>query len=148
MNGKTLPTKKTVAVGASIAALAAATYYFFGPEGKKHQRDFKGWMIKMKADIVEKIEDVGEVTEPIYDKIVDGVALAYAKAGKVSEEEVAPYADILKKQWKNIVSAAKKPSRKKAASGAAKGTAKKGKSASKSTGKKASKGTSKKTARK
>lgn len=120
MNGKTLPTKKTVAIGASVAALAAATYYFFGPEGKKHQRDFKGWMIKMKADIIEKIEDAGEVTEPIYDKIVDEVAMAYAKAGKVNQEEIAPYADILKRQWRNIVGATKKPARKRSSASAMK----------------------------
>lgn len=100
---------KIVALGASVAALGAATYYFFGPEGKKHQKNFKGWMIKMKADIIEKIESTEEVTENVYHKIVDEVSGAYIKAGKVSKEEVDLYADILKKQWKNIVQSTKKP---------------------------------------
>ena len=100
---------KIVALGASVAALGAATYYFFGPEGKKHQKNFKGWMIKMKADIVEKIEDAGEVTETVYHKIIDEVADAYAKTGKVSKEEIAVYGDLLKKQWDNVVKSTKKP---------------------------------------
>jgi gas vesicle protein len=100
---------KLVALGASVAALGAATYYFFGPEGKKHQKNFKGWMIKMKADIVEKIEDAGEVTETVYHKIIDEVSAAYAKTGKVSKEEIALYADVLKKQWSNVVKSTKKP---------------------------------------
>lgn len=100
---------KLVALGASVAALGAATYYFFGPEGKKHQKNFKGWMIKMKADIVEKIEEAGEVTETVYHKIIDEVAAAYAKTGKVSKEEIALYADVLKKQWSNVVKSTKKP---------------------------------------
>lgn len=100
---------KIVALGASVAALGAATYYFFGPEGKKHQKNFKGWMIKMKADIVEKIEDAGEVTEKVYHKIIDEVSAAYAKTGKVSKEEIALYADVLKKQWSNVVKSTKKP---------------------------------------
>ncbi|MDD5083400.1 MAG: hypothetical protein PHT88_00485 [Candidatus Moranbacteria bacterium] len=100
---------KIVALGASVAALGAATYYFFGPEGKKHQKNFKGWMIKMKADIIEKIESAEDVTEAIYHKIIDEVADAYVKAGKVSKEDVILYADILKKQWKQIVKSTKKP---------------------------------------
>ena len=100
---------KIVALGASVAALGAATYYFFGPEGKKHQKNFKGWMIKMKADVIEKIEDAGEVTEKVYHKIIDEVAAAYAKTGKVSKEEIALYADVLKKQWGNVVKSTKKP---------------------------------------
>jgi hypothetical protein len=100
---------KILALGASVAALGAATYYFFGAEGKKHQKNFKGWMIKMKADIIEKIEDAEEVTETLYHKIIDEVAVAYEKTGKVSKEEATLYADILKKQWKNIVASTKKP---------------------------------------
>jgi len=102
-----LSVEKKVVIGAAVAALGAATYYFFGPEGKKHQKNFKSWMIKMKADIVEKIEEAEEVTEALYAKIVDEVAGAYTKAGKVSKEEVAVYADVLKKQWKHIVKTAK-----------------------------------------
>ncbi len=100
---------KMVALGASVAALGAATYYFFGPEGKKHQKNFKGWMIKMKADIVEKIEEAGEVTEAVYHKIIDEVSAAYVKTGKVSKEEIAVYAELLKKQWGSVVKSTKKP---------------------------------------
>ena len=129
-----LPSGKMLALGASVAALGAATYYFFGPEGKKHQKNFQGWMIKMKADIIEKIEDAGEVTEPIYDKIVDEVAMAYSKTGKISKEDIMPYADILKRQWKHIVKATKSPAKRA--------------TAAKKTAKKAVKKTAKKAARK
>lgn len=103
-----------VAIGASVAALGAATYYFLGPEGKKHRKDFKAWTIKMKADIVEKLADAGEVTEAVYHKIVDTVAAAYEKTGKANKEEIAAYAAMLKKQWRNIAGSSKKASSKKA----------------------------------
>ena len=102
-------TGKILALGASVAALGAATYYFFGPEGKKHQKNFKGWMIKMKADVIEKIENAEEVTEATYHKIVDAVADAYTKTGKVSKEEIALYAGVLKDQWRHIVKTTEKP---------------------------------------
>lgn len=102
-------TGKKIVIGATVAALSAATYYFFGPEGKKHQKNFKSWMIKMKADIVEKIESAEEVTEALYHKIVEDVAAVYTKAGKVGKEEIAEYADSLKKQWKDISKVTKAP---------------------------------------
>ena len=93
---------KVVALGAAAAALAAASYYFFGPEGKKNRDNLKSWMIKMKGEIVEKLESAKEVTEEAYNKIVDTVAKKYAKAGKISEKEIVAFAEILKSQWKGI----------------------------------------------
>lgn len=101
-----------IGIGASVAALGAASYYFFGPEGKKHQKNFKGWMVKMKADIVDKLQDAGHVTKEVYEKIVDGAAGLYEKAGKASKEEVAMYAEMLKKQWKHIAGGTKKKAKK------------------------------------
>ncbi len=132
------------AVGAGVVALAAASYYFFGPEGKKNRNSLKGWMIKMKGEIIEKMEDAKDLTEDVYAKIVDVVSAKYAKAGKVSEMEIRMFSDMLKAQWKGITkvhaksSGAKKAPAKKAAS-AAKSAVKKAKSAVKKAAKKASK---------
>lgn len=91
------------AVGAGVVALVAASYYFFGPEGKKNRHSLKGWMIKMKGEVIEKMEDAKELTEEVYNKIVDVVVAKYAKAGKVSESELRLYSDMLKGQWKGII---------------------------------------------
>lgn len=117
---------KVVAIGASVAALAAASYYFFGPEGKKNQKTMKGWMIKMKGDVVDKMEDAKEVTEAVYNQIVDTVAAKYAKSGKSTAADVMGYVDILKKQWKGIAksTAGKKSAVKKAVKKVAKAVSK------------------------
>ena len=47
---------KIAAAGAGIVALSAAAYLIFGPEGKKHRKDLKSWMVKMKAEVMEKME--------------------------------------------------------------------------------------------
>ncbi len=96
-------TGTAVAVGAGVIALAAASYFFFGPEGKKNRNNLKGWMVKMKGEVIEKMEDAKDMTEAAYEKIVDAVAAKYAKAGKVSEAEIRLFAGILKEQWKGIV---------------------------------------------
>ncbi|MEO5646545.1 MAG: hypothetical protein ABIO57_02120 [Candidatus Paceibacterota bacterium] len=108
-------TGTVVAVGAGVVALAAASYFFFGPEGKKNRNSLKGWMVKMKGEIIEKMEDAKDMSEAAYEKIVDAVAAKYAKAGKVSEAEIRLFAGILKQQWKGIVKAHNKTSAVKGA---------------------------------
>mgnify|MGYP001566389272 CR=1 FL=1 len=89
-------------IGASIAGLAAAAYFFLGPKGKLHQKHAKAWAIKMKGDVVEKLEMAREVSEPIYHKIIDSVAEEYEKGKKASQEEIRSLAADLKKHWKTI----------------------------------------------
>jgi hypothetical protein len=96
-------TGTVVAVGAGVIALAAASYFFFGPEGKKNRNNLKGWMVKMKGEVIEKMEDAKDMSEAAYEKIVDAVAAKYAKAGKISEAEIRVFAGLLKQQWNGIV---------------------------------------------
>jgi hypothetical protein len=114
------------AVGAGVIALAAASYFFFGPDGKKNRNSLKGWMVKMKGEIIEKMEGAQEMTEAAYEKLVDAVAMKYAKAGKVSEQEIRLFANVLKQQWQGIVKAHNKTA---AVSAAAKAMANQGKTA-------------------
>jgi hypothetical protein len=93
---------KMAVVGAGIAGLAATAYFFFGPKGKQHQKHAKAWAIKMKGDVVEKLENAREVSEPVYRGIIDSVAAEYEKGAKASHEEISELAQDLKKHWKTI----------------------------------------------
>lgn len=104
---------EAVLVGAGIAAVAAATYFLTGKKGEKNRKHLKGWAVKMKGEVLEKLEDAKEVTEPIYNNIVDTVAKASMAASSVSRKEVVELADQLKKDWKAITRAAKGPSKGK-----------------------------------
>jgi hypothetical protein len=103
---------KILAVGAGAVALAAAGYYLFGPNAQKNRKNIKGWMIKMKGEIVEKLEMAKEISEPIYQQIVDAAAAKYLTAGSIAKEDVQRLAGELKKQWKSI--SGKKVIKKKA----------------------------------
>ncbi len=96
-----------VAVGAALAAAAAGAYFFLGPKGKQNRKHAKAWAVKMKADVVEKLEEARDVSEPVYHQIVDTVADQYAKGKKASQKEVAELAKDLKKHWKNMSKAAR-----------------------------------------
>ena len=73
---------KLAVAGASLAGLAATAYFFFGPKGKKHRQHAKAWAIKMKGDVIEKLEAAREITEPVYREIIDTVAREYEKGKK------------------------------------------------------------------
>ncbi len=100
---------KGIAIGAGLAALAAAGYFFLGPNGKKNRKMTRGWMIKMKGEVVEKLESMKDISEEAYNKTVDAVAKAYTATG--GKEEVAKLAKELKSHWKSI-SKKIKPKRK------------------------------------
>jgi hypothetical protein len=93
---------KMAVLGASLAGLAASAYFFFGPNGKKNQKHAKSWAIKMKGDVVEKLEKAKEVSEPVYHQIIDTVATKYAKGAKISQVEIDELAKDLKKHWKTM----------------------------------------------
>ncbi len=95
-------TAKIVTLSAGIASLAAASYFFLGPKGKKHQQDTKAWAIKMKGDVVAKLKKARAISEPVYHKIIDSVATEYAKRAKAGRTEIHDLAIDLKKHWKTL----------------------------------------------
>jgi len=93
---------KYAVIGASLAGLAATAYFLFGPKGKQNRQHIKAWAIKMKAEVIERLETAREITEPVYHEIIDSVAKDYKKGKKASQGEVDAIADDLKKHWKSM----------------------------------------------
>jgi len=109
----TTHTKTVVALSAGAVALAASSYYLFGPAGKIHRKKAMGWMIKMKGEIIDQIENAKEISEPVYNSIVDSVLATYVAGGKIAGPELNTFAKTLKSQWKNIVKSLPKKKAKK-----------------------------------
>lgn len=107
-------TKEIIGIGAGVAALGAAAFILFGPEGKQNRKAIKGWSVKMKGEIIEKFEEAKELTEPIYHKIIDDAQAKYAKVKKIDQEELNKVVSDMKKHWKTIKKEAvnKKPNKK------------------------------------
>lgn len=91
-----------VGVAAGVAAIAAAGYFLFGPNGKNNRKVIKGWTIKMKGEVLEKIEKLKEITPEMYEAIIDEVSAKYAKLKHINQEEIAVVTADLKKYWKVI----------------------------------------------
>ena len=89
-------------IWASLAALAATAYFLFGPKSRKRREQAKAWAIKMKGEVVERLEAAREITQPAYQEIIDTVAKDYAAGKKASETEIDTLAKDLKSHWKSI----------------------------------------------
>ena len=94
-------TAKTLGV---IAALAAGAYFLYGTkEGAKKRKEVKSWALRMKADVMDKIEKVKDIDEEKYKKTIDVVAEKYKKKLKtVEKKEVERLRNDLKKHWRAI----------------------------------------------
>ncbi|MFZ3054709.1 MAG: hypothetical protein WA091_01885 [Minisyncoccales bacterium] len=102
MENKTTGVAKLAFLGASLAGIAATAYFFFGPKGKKNQKHVKAWAIKMKGDVIEKLETARDITEPAYHEIIESVAREYKKGKRAGQIEIDELAKDLKKHWKTI----------------------------------------------
>jgi len=99
---KGVSAKTIIGVGAGVAALGAAAYILFGPNAKKNQKAIKGWAVKMKGEIIEKFEEAKELTEPVYNKIIDDAQARYSKFQNVDKKELELLVKDIKKHWKAI----------------------------------------------
>ena len=101
-------TGKVLAISAGVAAIGVMSYLLVGPKGKKNQKNLKGWMLKMKGEVMEKMEDAKEVTMSAYENIVDEVGKKYKTLKNIDSSELASEIASLKKGWKAVVSKSKK----------------------------------------
>ena len=123
---------------AVLVAAAAAGYFLYGSkEGAKNRKKVKGWTLKAKGEVLEKIEKLKKVDEEDYNNIINKVGEKYAKVKNIDSDEVYAMMGDLRKHWKNI---------QKKIEPKAKKIAKKGKSVAKKVANKAAKKVAKATA--
>ena len=96
-------TGKIIGAGIGLAALAAAgTYFLYGERGAKNRAKIAGWSLKMKGEVLEKIEALKSIDREAYHELVDKVAARYAKLEKVSAAELRHLTVDLKNAWAHI----------------------------------------------
>lgn len=104
--------KQAIAVGASLAAVAAAAagVYFFTGKNAKNRKKVSKWANDMQNDIVKELNKAGKHTKASYQQIVDKVAKNYKGLKSVSTAELAEIAQELKGHWDSISSEVSKAS--------------------------------------
>ena len=90
-------------LGGLTAAAAAGAYFIYGnKEVQKKAKKIKGWALKAKGEVLEKIEKIKAVDEKAYHDAIDSVMKRYEKIKSIDTTEAMTVAKELKSHWKNI----------------------------------------------
>lgn len=102
--GSSVKTAAGVGAGLALAAAAAAgAYFLYGTkEGAKRRKKIKGWALKAKGEVLERMEGLKEVNERTYRQVVDAVAARYGNLKNVDKTELEALVRDLKRHWRNI----------------------------------------------
>ena len=104
----------TAAVIGGIAAAAAVGGYFLynNKDAQKKVKAVKGWVLKAKGEVLEKVEKLKEVNQDLYHKAIDAVLAKYQSLSHIDTTEVAKVAKELKSHWKAVQSELSQSSKK------------------------------------
>ena len=128
--------KLGIAAGLGAIAAVAGTYFLYGSKkAAKNRKEVKSWLLKAKADVLEKLEDAQEMSKKDYEKVIDVVGAAYKDVKNVSKTELADFKREMKGHWADIEKAT--APKKKAVKKATKKAVKKATTATKKVAKKA-----------
>ncbi|MBI4349914.1 MAG: hypothetical protein HY550_00600 [Elusimicrobia bacterium] len=96
-------TEKVIGTGIGIAALAAlGTYFLTGKKGNENREAVRGWMLRMKGEVLEKVEDLKQLDKEDYYRIVDEAAARYERLERVGAEELKRLTQDLKGAWEHV----------------------------------------------
>lgn len=100
-------TKTPIADGiilwAQVIVAWAALYALFN--GKENAPKAKEWAMNMEREIVEKIDKVKDMTEPVLEKIIDEVKEKYERMKDIDTDELKKMIDTLRDHWSSVIKA-------------------------------------------
>ena len=104
LGSKILHTIEASLVG--LAAGAAGAYFLYGSKkGGNARKNIKGWSLRMKGEILEKLENLKEMNQEVYQQAIDGAAVKYRKLKSVNADDLEKEIRSLKNHWRSIYAA-------------------------------------------
>lgn len=93
----------SIAIIGGLVAAAAGAYFIHGNKAaQKKIKQVKGWALKAKGEVLERIEKIKEVDENLYQQAIDAVMKKYERVKSIDTTELSAVAKELKSHWKNI----------------------------------------------
>lgn len=92
-------------VGISAAALiaaAAGAYFLYGKDAPKRRKAAKSWMLKAKAEVLEKMENMSDLDKNGYYELIDAAVAKYTDIKDVNTADIASLGKELKGYWSGI----------------------------------------------
>lgn len=89
--------------GMGLAAVAAlGTYLLYGKRGAVNREKVSGWMLKMKGEVLDRVEGIKDLNKEAYYTIVDETAVRYARLERVGASELQHLTQELKGAWEHL----------------------------------------------
>jgi len=88
--------------GAGLAAAAGFLFLSDTREAKKRRRQVRSWMLRFKADVMDKLEDMKDASAEAYEKAIDDIKEKYENMKDMDKGELEDLAHELKDHWENI----------------------------------------------
>ena len=101
-SGGHLLAKVGIGLAAASVAGAAASYFMYEKSSPKTKKKIRGWTFKAKGEVLERLEDLKEVNEKVYNEVIDEVGKQYKAVKKIDSKDVDKLTSELKKHWKSI----------------------------------------------
>lgn len=87
----------------AVAILGVVAGMLLAPKtGKELRRELKKIALKMEKEIIKQAEKTKEITQEKYEEIVEMIVDSYAKAKKISKNDVKAITKDLKKIWAGL----------------------------------------------
>ncbi len=97
----TKSSKAPIVLGAVALASLAGAYFLYGSkDAVKNRKQVKGWVVKAKGEVIEKLEKAKTESEEEYNQVVDAVLRKYKAIKSIDTTEVDSLGNDLKKHWK------------------------------------------------
>ncbi len=88
--------------------VAVGGYFLFGPKGRENRRGIDRWVRRMTVEVLDKMEDIEDMTEEKYHAIVDEVTARQGQLRGLKESFVMRIREDMKSRWEEMKAAAKK----------------------------------------
>lgn len=93
--------KAPLVIGAAVIASLAGAYFLYGSkDAVKNRKHVKGWIIKAKGEVVEKLEKAKLETQDEYNALIDAALKKYAAVKSIDTTEVEALGKDLKRHWR------------------------------------------------
>src|SRR3989338_6643088 len=102
MPEKTKSHKTALGLGMAALAAAAGAYFLYGNDAAKNRKKVQSWALKVKAEVLERLENVQKLSKEEYRTIVDEVTRKYYGVKTIDPAELETLKNELKEHWKRI----------------------------------------------
>lgn len=92
----------------AAAAAAAGAYFLYGKNGPRNRQKVRGWAVRVRGEVLERMEKMKEMNEGAYQGIIQSVARRYETLKNVDPAELGQLVSELKSYWQNISAQIKK----------------------------------------